>query len=164
MEKNDVWEICNINKKPENRRLLSTKWVFKVKKNRVFKARLVAQGFAQISGIYHQDYFSLVIYETTSRIVLTMWAMYGWSAVIIDIETAFLYGDLEEKIYLMIPKGYREYNRVNLEGKCLLLRLAIYGLVQAAVHFFEKMKEVLETELDFRKCMSDQYLCVKKMK
>ena len=42
MEKNDVWDICDTNEKPENRRLLGTTWVFKVKKNEFFKARLVA--------------------------------------------------------------------------------------------------------------------------
>ena len=71
-----------------------------------------------------------------------MWAMYRWSAEIIDIETAFLYGDLEEEIYLKIPEGYEEYKGNDLKEKCLLLRHAIYGLVQAARQFFEKLKEV----------------------
>ena len=47
--------------KLEARKLLGTKWVFKVKKNSVFKTRLVAQGFAKVVGIDHQDKFSLVI-------------------------------------------------------------------------------------------------------
>ena len=162
MEKNDVWDICDINEKPENPRLLGAKWIFKVKKNGVFKARLVAQGFTQILGVDHQNNLSPIIYETTYRIVLTMWAMYGWSAKIKEIETAFLYKDLGEEIYLMIPKGYREYRGENLEGKCLLLRHAIYGLGQAAQQFFKKMKEVLETKLGFRKCMNDQCLYIKK--
>ena len=72
------------------------KWVFKVKKNGVFKARLVAQGFVQIPGIDHHDKFSPVIYETTFRIVLTMWAMYGWSGEIIDIESVF-YTEIQKK-------------------------------------------------------------------
>ena len=61
-----------------------------------------------------------------------MWAMYGWSGEIIDIETAFSYKDLEEEIYSKIPEGYREYKGVNLEGKCQLLRHTIRGLVEAA--------------------------------
>ena len=54
-----------------------------------------------------------------------MWAMYGWSGKIIDIETAFLYRDLEEEIYLKILEGRREYKRLDLEGKCLSLQHAI---------------------------------------
>ena len=80
-------------------------WVFKVKKNGIFKASLVAQGFAQISGIDFMDNFSPVIYKTTFRIILVLWATYNWEAEIIDIKTAFLYGDLEEEIYMKIPKG-----------------------------------------------------------
>ena len=51
MEKNNVWRVIKKTDVPENRRLLGAKWVFKVKKNGVFKARLVAQGFSQIQGV-----------------------------------------------------------------------------------------------------------------
>ena len=69
------------------------------------------------------------MYEMTFRNVLTIWAMYGWSAENIDIKTAFSYGDLEEEIYLKIPEGYREHKGEKLEGKCLLIQHVIYGLV-----------------------------------
>ena len=42
------------------------------KKNGGFKARLVAQGYAQIPGINHKDNFSLVIYETTFSLILVL--------------------------------------------------------------------------------------------
>ena len=61
MEKNHVWRVTNKTYVPENRRLLGAKWVFKVKKNGIFKARLVTQGFSQIPGVDHQDSFSPVI-------------------------------------------------------------------------------------------------------
>ena len=71
----------------------------RLKKNRIFKARLVAQFFAQIPGINFMDNFSPVIYKTTFRIILILWATYNWEAEVIDIETAFLYSDLEGVIY-----------------------------------------------------------------
>ena len=46
MEKNHVWRVIKKMNIPENRRLLGAKWVFIVKKNRIFKARLAAQGFS----------------------------------------------------------------------------------------------------------------------
>ena len=42
MKKNHMWRVIKKTNVPENRRLLGAKWVFKVKKNGVFKARLVA--------------------------------------------------------------------------------------------------------------------------
>ena len=55
MEKNNIWKVTSKQKVPSDRRLLGTKCVFKVKKNGVFKIRLVAQGYAQIPGINHKD-------------------------------------------------------------------------------------------------------------
>ena len=101
-----------------------------MKKNRVFKARLVVQGYAQVPGIDHKDNCLPVIYKTTFRLILVLWAAYNWEAEIINIETSILYGDLAEKIYLCVPKGYREYSTRYLDVEaCLLLDHAIYGLV-----------------------------------
>ena len=46
MENNNEWKVTSKQKAPPDRRILGTKWVFEVKENRVFKARLVAQGYA----------------------------------------------------------------------------------------------------------------------
>ena len=88
-----------------------------------------------------------------------MWAMYGWSAEIIDVKTAWRF---RGRNILKIPEGYREYKGDNLEGKCLILQHVIYGLVQAARQFYKNLKEILETKLVFRKCMSNQCLYPKK--
>ena len=148
-----------------DRRLLRTKWVFKVKKTRVFKARLVAQGYAQIPGIDHNDNFSPVIYKTTFRLILVLWALCNWEAEIIDIETAFLYGDLEEEIFQCVPEGYREYSTRHLDREaCLLLDHTIHGLVQAARQFFKKLVEVLVGEMEFKKYLYDPCLLMKENK
>ena len=96
MEKNHAWRVIKKNNVPENRRLLGAKWVLKVKKKGIFKAKLVAQGFSQIPGVYYKDSFSPVIYNATFRIILVMWIKYKWEAEIIDIETALSYKKMEE--------------------------------------------------------------------
>ena len=72
MEKNNISRVIKKTDVPENRRLFGAKWVFKVKKNGVFKTRLVAQGFLQIPGVDHQDSFLPVMYDTTFGIILVM--------------------------------------------------------------------------------------------
>ena len=72
MEKNKVWRITAKDQVPADMRLLGTMWVFKVKKNGIFKARLVAQDFAQIPGIEFTDNFSPAIYKTTFTIILVL--------------------------------------------------------------------------------------------
>ena len=52
MEKNDIWRVIKKMDVPENRRLLGAKWVFKVKKNGVFKARTRSRSPRQFLASY----------------------------------------------------------------------------------------------------------------
>ena len=56
-----------------------------------------------------------------------------WEAYIVDIETAFLYGELEDEIYLKIPEGLDEYlEKEFVKDDCFVLDKSMYGLVQSA--------------------------------
>jgi hypothetical protein len=50
-EKRGVWEIIDEKNIPINRRCIKNKWIFKVKRNGIFQARLVACGYSQVPGI-----------------------------------------------------------------------------------------------------------------
>jgi hypothetical protein len=64
---------------------------------------------------------------------MIVWRLDG---MIIDVETAFLLGDLEEEIYMMSRK-------VHGDDEVLLLQHSIYGLVQAARQYYKKFISVL---------------------
>ncbi len=51
MLKNGVWRNNGQKDTPSSRKGIGTKWVFKEKKNGVFRARLVVEGYNQIAGI-----------------------------------------------------------------------------------------------------------------
>ena len=56
-----------------------------------------------------------------------------WNMEVVDIETAFLYGVLDEEIYMKMPEGLENYMEAIFGGdECLILDKVIYGLVQAA--------------------------------
>lgn len=158
MIKRRVWKHIKKRNVPEYRRLVGCVWVFKKKRNGVYRARLCAQGFSQIPGIDHKDNFSPVITDVTYRIVMVMMLLFGWVAEIVDIETAFLYGDLEEEIFMRMPQGMHEYFGKKYEDECLFLLQGIYGLVQSARQFFKKLLEILIGKMGFIKCLSDQCL------
>jgi len=60
--------------------------------------------------------------------------------VLIDVETAFLHGDLTNEIFMDCPPGIEES-----EGCCLKLNKTIYGLVQSAREYFKKFVKVLKS-------------------
>jgi hypothetical protein len=95
---------------PKDRRLVKSRWVFKVKHNGVFRARLVACGYSQIPGpgVDYSANYSLVINDITFRMLLLTMIYFGLSEMIVDVETAFLYGDLEEEIFMECPPGMKD--------------------------------------------------------
>jgi len=83
--------------------------------------------------------------------------MFGFHAVLLDVETAFLYGKLEEEIYMEIPSGYKEVYQDPGKGTVLKLQMAMYGLVQAARQWFKRLSDIL-ISLRFKPCDSDPCL------
>ena len=129
MNQRGVWRHRKRSEIPGDRRCVKCKWVFKIKRNGVYRARLVACGYTQIPGVDFTDAFSPVIHDTTWRILLICKLLWGLHACLIDVETAFLHGDLTNDIYMDCPEGM---TGVNNAVDCLELLKCIYGLVQAA--------------------------------
>ena len=64
--------------------------------------------------------------------------VWKYDCEIVDVETAFLYGNLDEEIYMKLPEGIEvimEEEEKGSEEECALLDRALYGLVQAARQF-----------------------------
>ena len=74
-----------------------------------------------------------MINDITWRILLIILLLANYNAAIVDVETAFLHGILDEEIYMDCPPGF-DFG----EGNCVLLQKSIYGLVQAARQYYKK--------------------------
>ena len=72
-----VWERIKKAKVPEGKRLLGSKWVFKKKKNGVFRARLVAKGYNQVPGVDYTESFAPVISDEVFRILIFIMLIKG---------------------------------------------------------------------------------------
>jgi hypothetical protein len=105
---------------------IGSRWVMRIKTNSVYKARLVAQGHTQEYGIDYFETFAPVARLSTIRILLALAAKYRLHIQQMDVQTAFLYGDLEEECYMEQPPGFIQ--DINLICR---LRKSIYGLKQA---------------------------------
>ena len=103
-----VWKHVKRSDRPNDRRLVGCRWVFKVKRNGVYRARLVAKGFSQIPGVDFTDNYSPVVNDVTFRVVVARMIIENMKGKVVDIDNAFLNGDLEHEIYMKIPEGYDE--------------------------------------------------------
>jgi hypothetical protein len=86
---------------------------------------LVAKGFHQQLGINYGETDSPVIKPTTVCIVLSIALSNGWPIHQIDIQNAFLYGDIFEVVYMSQPPGFPHPQFLNHICK---LQKALYGL------------------------------------
>ena len=64
----------------------------------------------------------------TIRVILSLAANHGWELQQFDVKNAFLYGELEEEIYMDMPPGYGRNVTTNTVCK---LKKALYGLKQS---------------------------------
>jgi hypothetical protein len=156
MNNHEVWKIIKRSAIPKGRRCVKHKWIFEIKRNGVFRARLVACGYSQIPGVDFTVSHSPVVNDVTVRLLLILLIMRKYKAIIVDVETAFLHGILGEgeEIYMDCPKGM-----VHLEDECLLLVKTIYGLVQSARAYNKKCTAVF-LEVGFVQSAADPCLFV----
>jgi hypothetical protein len=85
------------------------------------------------------DEYSPVVHDVTFRIMLVEELKWKLKSKIVDVESAFLDGELEEQIYMECPDGFEQEAK-----ECLLLLKAIYGLVQSARQSFKKFVSILK--------------------
>ena len=86
------------------------------------------------------DNYSPVVNDVTFRVVVARILIEKLKRKVVDIDNAFLNGDLEHEIYMKIPEGYDEVINQDVDKEdCLILQKAIYGLVQAARQFWKKI-------------------------
>jgi hypothetical protein len=106
--------------------LIDCKWVCKIKRKADgsldrYKAILVAMGFKQQYGIDYEDTFSPVIKSTTIRVILSIAVFNGWHLRQLDVQNAFLHGNIEEDVYMRQPPGYEDKQLSNYVCKLYTL-------------------------------------------
>ncbi|OBS17106.1 hypothetical protein FPOA_12383 [Fusarium poae] len=157
LEENKTWTMVNA---PDNVNILRGKWVYKVKrggKGEILrhKARFVVRGFEQEEGIDYHETFASVVKPMSYKAIFAIAAALDLEVEQMDVKTAFLYGDIDEDIYISQPEGFQD----GTDRVCKLNK-ALYGLKQAPRIWYTTLSSYL-AELGFKPLWSDVGVFVK---
>nr|GEY66040.1 retrovirus-related Pol polyprotein from transposon TNT 1-94 [Tanacetum cinerariifolium] len=137
-----VWVLVEL---PHGKRAISTKWVYRNKKDERGilirnKVRLVAQGHTQEEGIDYKEVFSPVARIEDIRLFLAYASFMGFMVYQMDAKSAFLYGTIEEEVYVCQPLGFEDPDHPDKVYKVVK---ALYGLHQAPRAWYETLATYL---------------------
>ncbi|KAG8499226.1 hypothetical protein CXB51_005742 [Gossypium anomalum] len=160
IHKNDTSELVE---KPEQKKVIGVKWVFRVKYNvdgslNKHKAILVVKGYSQQYGIDFIETFAPVARLDAIKLLFTLAAQKGWRIHQLDAKSTFLNGFLKEEIFIEQLERFKVHGE---EDKVYKLKKALYGLKQAPRAWYDRVDTHL-SKLGFEKSVSEPTLYVKK--
>ncbi|GJW81641.1 putative ribonuclease H-like domain-containing protein [Tanacetum coccineum] len=157
-----VWILVDL---PFGKKAIGTKWVYRNKKDERGvvvrnKARLVAQGHRQEEGIDYDEVFAPVARIEAIRIFLAFASYMGFIVYQMDVKSAFLYGKIDEEVYVSQPPGFLD---PKYPKKVYKVVKALYGLHQAPRAWYATLSTFL-LKNGYRRGTIDKTLFIKKDK
>ncbi|GJX10082.1 retrovirus-related pol polyprotein from transposon TNT 1-94, partial [Tanacetum coccineum] len=137
-----VWILVDL---PSRKKAIGTKWVFRNKKDKRGimirnKARLVAHGHRQEEGIDYEEVFAPVARIEAIRLFLAYASFMVFLVYQMDVKSAFLYGTIEEEVYVTQPPGFKDPNHPDKVYKVVKV---LYSLHQAPRAWYEALANYL---------------------
>ena len=111
-----------------------------------YKARLVAQGFSQRPGVDYEETYSPVVDATTFQFLISLAVCKKLEMRLMDVITTYLYGSLDNDIYMKIPEGLQlpdRYDSNPRELHSIKLQRSLYGLKQAERMWYNRLTRYL---------------------
>ncbi|GJT35873.1 putative ribonuclease H-like domain-containing protein [Tanacetum coccineum] len=157
-----VWILVDL---PHGAKVIGTKWVYRNKRDERGvvvrnKARLVAQGHRQEEGIDYDEVFAPVARIEAIRLFLAFASFMGFIVYQMDVKSAFLYGTIDEEVYVSQPPGFVDPDHPKKVYKVVK---ALYGLHQAPRAWYATLSTFLEQH-GYRRGTIDKTLFIKKDK
>ncbi|GKA38433.1 putative ribonuclease H-like domain-containing protein [Tanacetum coccineum] len=160
-----VTRSLDISGLPNRKRAIGSKWVFRNKKDERGivirnKARLVAQGYTQEEGIDYDEVFAPVARIEAIRLFLAYASFKDFVVYQMDVKSAFLYGKIEEEVYVCQPPGFED---PDFPDRVYKVEKALYGLHQAPRAWYETLSTYL-LDNGFQRGKIDKTLFIKRYK
>ncbi|GJR34877.1 putative ribonuclease H-like domain-containing protein [Tanacetum coccineum] len=158
-------QVCTLVDLPYGKRAIGTKWIYKNKKDERGimvrnKARLVAHGYTQEEGINYDEVFAPVARIEAIRLFLAYASFKDFIMYQMDMKSAFLYGKIEEEVYVYQPLGFED---LEFPDRVYKVEKALYGLHQAPRAWYETLSTYL-LDNGFQRGQIDKTLFIKRVK
>ncbi|GJU46431.1 putative ribonuclease H-like domain-containing protein [Tanacetum coccineum] len=124
------------------------------------RARLVAQGYTQEEGIDYDELFAPVVRIKAIRLFLAYASFKDFVVYQMDVKSAFLYGKIEEEVYVCQPPGFED---PDFPDRVYKVEKALYGLHQAPRAWYETLSTYL-LDNGFQRGKIDKTLFIKRHK
>ena len=117
---------------------------------------------SQIPGVNYTDNFAPVAHDVSFRIALARMMVEKLDSLVMDVETAFIYRDIGEEIFMKSPIRMEEIDPGSSPEDCYKLKMGIFRLCQAARQFWKKFVDTIKKEpFGFTVSPADPCLLVK---
>nr|KYP62794.1 Retrovirus-related Pol polyprotein from transposon TNT 1-94 [Cajanus cajan] len=101
LQANHTWTLTTL---PPHKKAIGCRWIYKVKYNADGTIGRY-KGYTQLEGLDYLDTFSPVAKLTTVRLLLALAAIHNWHLKQLNVNNAFLHGELHEEVYMKLPPG-----------------------------------------------------------
>ncbi|GJW22167.1 putative ribonuclease H-like domain-containing protein [Tanacetum coccineum] len=147
-------------------RPIGTKWVLKNKRDERGivirnKARFVAQGYTQEEGIDYKEVFIPVARIEAIRLFLAYALYMGFTVYQMDVKSTFLYGTIDEEVYVKQPPGFEDPEFPN---RVYRVEKAMYGLHQAPRAWYVYVDDIIFGSSNPKLCKEFEVLMHEKFK
>ena len=157
LEGMETWDMVRLTGKEKP---IDSRWVFVLKLqpdgSNLYKARLVIRGFRDHHIYDFSEVYAPVIQLNEVRLVLAIATANHWELHQMDVETAFLNGELEKPVHMQIPEGFDVSDNYR-KTHCCKLKKSLYGLKVSPkrwyVQFAESMAKLGFTRWDYHACL-----------
>ncbi|GJX63598.1 zinc finger, CCHC-type containing protein [Tanacetum coccineum] len=124
------------------------------------KKAIVAQGYKQEEGIDYDEVFAPIVRVEAIRLFLAFTSFMNFSVYHMDVKSVFLYGTIEEEVYVSQPPGFVD---PQFPEKVYKVEKALYGLHQAPRAWYETLSTYL-LDNGFHRGQIDKTVLIKRLK
>lgn len=140
--KNKTWSLVPL---PKHKSIVGNKWIYRLKRNpdgtiQKCKGNTCYKGYTLQQRFDFNETFSSVVKPTSISVISTIVLHMKGDIRQLDMNNAFLNGELQKEVYMEQPRGFTQPNKSEIVCK---LHKAIDGSKQAPRVWFDKLKTTL---------------------